>query len=62
MTIITKIHALAVARRVFGHDYAESIASRLPDKVDFDNAKDRKLLFDLGLTPDSLSDALGAEL
>jgi hypothetical protein len=62
MRVITKIHALAVARRVFGHDYAESIAPRLPDKVDFDNAKDRKLLFDLGLTPDSLADALGAEL
>jgi hypothetical protein len=62
MRVITKIHALTVARRAYGPDYAESIAPRLPDKADFDNAKDRQLLFELGLTPDRLFDALGAEL
>jgi hypothetical protein len=61
MTVITKLHALTVARRAYGHDYAESIAHQLPDKVDFDNAKDMQLLFELGLTPDRLFDALGAE-
>jgi hypothetical protein len=62
MRVITKIHVLTVARRAYGQDYAESIAPRLPDRADFDNAKDRQLLFELGLTPDRLFDAFGAEL
>jgi len=62
MRAITKIHILTVARRAYGHDYAKSIAPRLPDKADFDNAQDRQLLFELGLTPDRLFDAFGAEL
>jgi hypothetical protein len=62
MTVITKTHALAVARRAYGPDYARSVAERLPDRIDLDKAADVALLFELGLTPDRLADALGAEI
>jgi hypothetical protein len=62
MTVITKTHALRVIRRAYGPDHARSVAERLPDRIDLDSAADRKLLFDLGLTPDGLFSALGGEL
>jgi hypothetical protein len=62
MTVISKAHVLNVIRRVYGPDHAESLAERLPDRIDLDNAKDTKLLFELGLTRDGLFNALGAEL
>lgn len=62
MTVITKAHALRVIRRVYGHDHAEALAERLPDRIDLDDAADTKLLFELGLTRDRLFSALGAEL
>ncbi|MEU8609562.1 hypothetical protein AB0C29_16325 [Actinoplanes sp. NPDC048791] len=62
MTILTKTHVLAVARRAFGADYAESVAGRLPERLDLDDAADTDLLFRLGLTADRLVSALGGEL
>lgn len=62
MTVVTKTHALKVIRRAYGSDYAESVAGRLPDRIDLDNAADARLLCELGLTPDRLFGALGAEL
>jgi hypothetical protein len=62
MSILTKTHVLTVARRAYGPDYAESVAGRLPDRLDLDSDADAKLLFELGLTPDRLFNALGGEL
>jgi len=62
MPILTKTHVLAVARRAYGADYAESLKERLPDRFDLDNGADTALLFQLGLTPDRLASALGGEL
>jgi hypothetical protein len=62
MAIITKTEALNVIRRAYGPDHAESLAERLPDQIDLDDAADAKLLFQLGLTRDRLFDALGGEL
>jgi hypothetical protein len=62
MTVITKTHALEVIRRAYGPDQAESLADRLPDRIDIDNAADTGLLFELGLTRDRLFSDLGAEL
>ena len=62
MTAITKAHALRVIRRAYGPDHAESLAGRLPDRIDLDNAAHAHLLSELGLTPDRLFNALGAEL
>ena len=62
MTVITKTHALMVIRRTFGPGHAESLAERLPDRIDLDNPADTQLLFELGLTRDRLFSALGAEL
>ena len=62
MTVITKAHALRVIRRAFGPDHAESLAERLPDRIDLDNPADTELLFELGLTRDRLFSELGAEL
>ena len=62
MNIITKTDALKVIRRAYGPDQAESLAGRLPDRIDLDNAADTELLFELGLTPDRLFSALGGEL
>jgi hypothetical protein len=61
MPVITKTHALGVIRRAYGPERAESLADRLPDRIDLDNAADAKLLFELGLTPDGLANALGGE-
>jgi hypothetical protein len=62
MTVLTKNHVLTVARRAYGADFAESVAERLPDRIDLDNAADRRLMFELGLTRDRLFDALGGEV
>ena len=62
MAVITKTHVLTVIRRAFGPSHAEAVADRLPDRINLDNDADRKLLFELGLTPDRLFSALGAEL
>jgi hypothetical protein len=62
MTAVTKAHALRVIRRAYGPDRAESLAGRLPDRIDLDNAAHARLLSELGLTPDRLFNALGAEL
>jgi hypothetical protein len=62
LTVITKTHALKVIRRAYGPDHAESLAQQLPDRIDLDNVADTKLLAELGLTPDRLFNALGAEL
>jgi len=62
MTVITKTHALKVIRRAYGPDHAESLAERLPDRIDLDNAADAGLLFELGLTRDRQFSELGAQL
>jgi hypothetical protein len=62
MAIITRTHVLTVARRAYGADYAESLTEQLPDRLDLDDDADKELLFTLGLTPDRLASALGAEL
>jgi hypothetical protein len=62
MAVLTKTHVLTVARRVYGPEYAESLAGRLPERLDLDNDADAALLFELGLTPDRLFNALGGEL
>jgi hypothetical protein len=62
MTVITKTRALNVIRRVYGPDHAESLAERLPERIDLDNAADTELLFELGITRDRLFSELGAEL
>ena len=62
MTVITKAHALKVIRRVYGPDHAESLANRLPDRIDLDDPADTEHLFELGLTRDRLFGDLGAEL
>lgn len=61
MTVYTKPQALGVIRRAFGPDIAESVADRLPDRINPDNAADAELLFELGLSRDRLLDALGGE-
>jgi hypothetical protein len=62
MTAISKTRVLGVVRRAYGPERAESLAGRLPDRIDLDNAAHTRMLSDLGLTRDGLFDALGAEL
>jgi hypothetical protein len=62
MAVFTKSHVLRVIRHAYGPDFAESVAGRLPDRIDLDNAADVEMLFKLGLTPDRLFGALGGEL
>lgn len=59
MASLTKIEALAIIRRAFGSDLADSLAASLPDRIDLDNAADVDLLFRLGLSRDHLFNALG---
>jgi hypothetical protein len=62
MTVLTKAQALQVLRRAYGPDRAESLAGRLPDRIDLDSDADTRLLAELGVTRGGLFDALGAEL
>jgi hypothetical protein len=62
MAVITKTHALNVVRRVYGPDHADAVAERLPERLDLENPADAALLYQLGLTPDRLANALGGEL
>ena len=62
MAAFTKDHALKVISRAYGPSQADSVAERLPDRIDLDNAAHVRLLSELGLTPDRLYSALGAEL
>ena len=43
-------------------DQARSVAGRLPDRIDLDNAAHARLLSELGLTPDRVFDDLGVDL
>jgi hypothetical protein len=60
--LLTKTEALTIIRRAHGPDHAESLADRLPDRIDLDDEVDVELLFQLGLTRDGLIGALGSEL
>jgi hypothetical protein len=62
MTVLTKTHMLQVVRRAYGSDHADSLADRLPDRIDLSDATDARVLSELGLSPDRLFSALGAEL
>ncbi len=62
MAVLTKTQALRIIHRAYGPDVAESLAARLPDRIDLDNAEDAEMLFRLGLTRDRLFNALGGEL
>jgi hypothetical protein len=62
MTVITKTEALTIIRRAYGPVHAESLADRLPDRIDLDSEADNRLLLELGLTRDALFSALGGEL
>jgi hypothetical protein len=62
MTVLSKAEVLAVVGRVYGSDRAESVAGRLPDRIDLDDPADTRLLYELGLTRERLVEALGAEL
>jgi hypothetical protein len=62
MTVLTKTEVLSVIHRAYGPNHAEFLAERLPDRIDLDNTADTSLLFELGLTPERLLGALGAEL
>ena len=53
---------MAIIRRAYGPDVAESVAGKLPDRIDPDDDADAALLGQLGLTRDGLADALGGEL
>ena len=62
MAVITKTDALRIIGRAYGSLQAESVADRLPDRIDLDDEADLELLFELGLTRDRLFSALGGEL
>lgn len=62
MAVLTKIQALGVIRRAYGPDVAQSLAKRLPDWINLDDAAHLELLSRLGLTRDALFNALGGEL
>jgi hypothetical protein len=61
MTTLKKTQALSVIRRALGPDMAETLADRLPERIDLDDPADRERLFRLGLTRERLFEALGAE-
>jgi hypothetical protein len=62
MAIHTKAEALAIIRRAYGPEVADSIAGQLPDQIDPDNDADADLLGRLGVSREGLVDALGGEL
>ncbi|MEV4346800.1 hypothetical protein AB0J83_20270 [Actinoplanes sp. NPDC049596] len=51
-----------VLTRVYGPDHAQSLVDRIPERLDLEDPADSKILFELGLTPDRLAEALGGEL
>jgi hypothetical protein len=59
---LTKDEALGIVRRAYGPEVAESLADRLPDRIDLDKPADAELLFRLGISRDRLFSALGGEL
>jgi hypothetical protein len=62
MAVLTKAEALAIIRRAYGPDVAESVADQLPEQFDPDNDADAEMLNRLGLTRDGLANAMGGEL
>ncbi|WP_328999541.1 hypothetical protein OHA18_34505 [Kribbella sp. NBC_00709] len=62
MAVLTKAEALAIIRRAYGPDFAQSVEPRLPDRFDPDDDADAELLATLGLTRDGLANAMGGEL
>ncbi|WP_406055556.1 hypothetical protein [Kribbella sp. NBC_00889] len=62
MAVLTKAEAIAIIRRAYGPDVAESVADQLPDQFDPDDDADAEMLNRLGLTRDGLANALGGEL
>jgi hypothetical protein len=62
MAIHTKAEALAIIRRAYGPEVADSIAGQLPDQIDPDNDADADLLGRPGVSREGLVDALGGEL
>lgn len=62
MAVHTKAEALAIIRRAYGPDVAESVAGRLPDQIDPESDADAELLSRLGITREGLANALGGEL
>ena len=62
MALHTKAEALAIIRRAYGPDLAQSVEGSLPDHIDPDSDADADLLRRLGITREGLADALGGEL
>ena len=62
MAVHTKAELLAVIRRAYGPDIAESVAGELPDQLDPERDEDAELLARLGITREGLANALGGEL
>jgi hypothetical protein len=62
MALMTKAETLAIIRRAYGPEVAESVEDRLPDHIDPDDDADAEYLASLGLTRDGLANALGGEL
>ena len=60
--LLTKTETLTIIGRAYGPSHAESLADRLPDRIDLDDEADVELLLELGLTRDGLVGALGGEL
>ncbi|NUR95046.1 MAG: hypothetical protein HOV67_07265 [Kribbellaceae bacterium] len=62
MAVHTKAELLAVIRRAYGPDVAESVAGGLPDQLDPERDEDAMLLARLGITREGLANALGGEI
>lgn len=62
MAVHTKAEILAIIRRAYGPDVAESVAGSLPDRIDPESDADAGLLMRLGITREGLANALGGEL
>lgn len=62
MAVLTRAQALAVLRRAYGPDVAQSLAGDLPDSIDLEDAADIELLSRLGISRDRLVNALGGEM
>lgn len=62
MAVLTRERALGIIGRAYGADVAESLAGRLPDRIELDSPADAELLFRLGITRERLVNAMGGEL